>query len=523
MDSNAHSVLWGNSSNNSRGDELEEFVFGNNLTTLNVGNTPTFESGVGKSFIDLTMTNINALNRVQNWRVDEEASLSDHRYIKFVYERGLNSDHWFRNVRKTNWRLFQNVLWNRKDPQNSLMTTSDLDEEAKDLTEVIMEAFNGACPARKALKRKPVPWWNDELTQLRKKVRVSYRSYIREGKPVRHLYKTMIQEYKKGIASAKRDSWKNYCSEVSDIKDIGKLVRCISGRKYNEVGLVKDEGGSYAKTPNEALTKMMDCHFPGSVDTDEPALSSGPLPTEIMDIREVEGIVTEQKVVKAFNSFKSFKAPGADGIRPVFLKNLTPNIIGRVADLYRACLRLGYTPKTWREMKVIFIPKPGKVQYDDVKSFRPITLSSFLLKGLERIVLWKLLGEKLSDPLFNQYGFTKNRGTDMALSDVVDEIEKTVLRGKHAIGCSLDIRGAFDFVEFDTIKDGLMVKGINKQVINWYDQLLRNRVITTDLKGCQITRRPTRGTPQGGILSPVVWNVALDLLTRKFVNKPIKP
>ena len=75
----------------------------------------------------------------------------------------------------------------------------------------------------------------------------------------------------------------------------------------------------------------------------------------------------------------------------------------------------------------------------------------------------------------------------------------------------------------DTIKDGLMAKGINKQVINWYDQLLRNRVIKTDLKGCRITRRPTRGTPQGGILSPVAWNVALDLLMRKFVNKPIKP
>ena len=352
---------------------------------------------------------------------------------------------------------------------------------------------------------------------------ISYRSYIREGKPVKHDYKVMIQEYKRGITSAKRDSWKNYCSEISDIKDIAKLVRCMSGKRNNEVGLIKDETGTYAKTPHEAISKMMDCHFPGSVGPDEATAVSNPLSTEMIDIGEVEEMVSEQKVIKAFHSFKSFKAPGADGIRPVFLKNLTPNIVGRITDLYKACLRLGYTPKAWREMKVIFIPKPGKVQYDDVKSFRPITLSSFLLKGLERIVLWQLLEKQLTDPLFNQYGFTRNRGTDMALSDVVDETEKTVLRGKYAIGCSLDIKGAFDFVEFGTIKDGLMVKGINKQVINWYDQLLRNRIIVADIKGCQVKRRPTRGTPQGGILSPVVWNVALDLLMRKFADKPIKP
>ena len=36
------------------------------------------------------------------------------------------------------------------------------------------------------------------------------------------------------------------------------------------------------------------------------------------------------------------------------------------------------------------LPKPGKPNYDEVKSFRPISLNSFLLKGLERLVLWEL-------------------------------------------------------------------------------------------------------------------------------------
>ena len=37
-------------------------------------------------------------------------------------------------------------------------------------------------------------------------------------------------------------------------------------------------------------------------------------------------------------------------------------------------------------MDVIFIPKPGKEDYSSPKSYRPITLTSFVLKGLERIM-----------------------------------------------------------------------------------------------------------------------------------------
>jgi hypothetical protein len=47
---------------------------------------------------------------------------------------------------------------------------------------------------------------------------------------------------------------------------------------------------------------------------------------------------------------------------------------------------MGYVPAIWHQVKVVFIPKPGKNSYTGPRDFRPISLTSFLLKTLERLV-----------------------------------------------------------------------------------------------------------------------------------------
>ncbi len=54
-------------------------------------------------------------------------------------------------------------------------------------------------------------------------------------------------------------------------------------------------------------------------------------------------------------------------------------------------IRTGYTPSVLWEMEVVFLSKVRKGNYTEPKAYRPITLSSFLLNGLVRIVQWCLL------------------------------------------------------------------------------------------------------------------------------------
>jgi hypothetical protein len=53
--------------------------------------------------------------------------------------------------------------------------------------------------------------------------------------------------------------------------------------------------------------------------------------------------------------------------------------------LLRASLALGYIPMNWRHIRVVFIPKSGKL-LSQAKSLRPISLTSFILKILEKLL-----------------------------------------------------------------------------------------------------------------------------------------
>ena len=82
----------------------------------------------------------------------------------------------------------------------------------------------------------------------------------------------------------------------------------------------------------------------------------------------------------------------------------------RLAMLCNVSLSLGYVPKKWRGAKAILIPKVGKTDYSTPRSFRPISPTSFLLKGLERVVAWHIeeLGV-MDDISSHQHAFRKGK------------------------------------------------------------------------------------------------------------------
>ena len=85
-DSNAHSTLWNCSVDNARGKKLEEFMIKADLVPVNRGNKWTFEGGMGKSIIDVTMVTSRFADRIKNWRVSNRNTFSDHNMMEFEVE-----------------------------------------------------------------------------------------------------------------------------------------------------------------------------------------------------------------------------------------------------------------------------------------------------------------------------------------------------------------------------------------------------------------------------------------------------
>ena len=167
------------------------------------------------------------------------------------------------------------------------------------------------------------------------------------------------------------------------------------------------------------------------------------------------------------------------------------------------------------------IPKPGKKDYHMPRAFRPISLMCFCLKGLEKLVGWEVEGT-MSTLHHNQHAFRKGYSTDSALSSTVSEIEKGILNKRFTMAVFCDIAGAFDTISFDAIKRGMESHNFPTSIINWYMQYISNRLCISKLGGTERVKALTKGVPQGGVLSPLMWAMPFDNLLQRYEGKAAK-
>lgn len=151
------------------------------------------------------------------------------------------------------------------------------------------------------------------------------------------------------------------------------------------------------------------------------------------------------------------------------------HIIGNyIIKIYRTSLKLAYVPKLWQRVKVNFIPKPGEADYTSSKSIRPISLTSTLLKGLERLVD-RSIKEEMNCKEFlnqNQHAFQEGKSTDTALHALTSHIEMTLERKEYLIATFMDVAGAFDNITFEAVQEQLEQLGINESIIKWIKYML---------------------------------------------------
>ena len=151
---------------------------------------------------------------------------------------------------------------------------------------------------------------------------------------------------------------------------------------------------------------------------------------------------------------------------------------------YEGCISSVYTPLTWRKANVIMIPKPNKPDYQKVGAFRPITLTNHLFKTLEKLILWHITETSLKEtPLNrNQHGFRNDSSTESAALQVVTQIEESMHKKKFTVSLFADISGAFDTVTGDAIIEAMVKRNIEKEIIEWYEHYIRNRVATITIQ-----------------------------------------
>ena len=181
-----------------------------------------------------------------------------------------------------------------------------------------------------------------------------------------------------------------------------------------------------------------------------------------------------------------------------------------------------HIPTLWRDSLGIFLSKPGKADYNQAKSYRTITLSPVMLKLQEKVILWHMQHDLniANDINKRQFGFRKGCSTEAALHKVTHTIERRIAKKGYVLGVFLDIEGAFDNVSFKAISEAVKATKVDLATAQWIINMVTNRFITINHKDKSRRVQIRRGCPQGGILSPFLWNLVVDdLLT--FTAKDI--
>lgn len=134
------------------------------------------------------------------------------------------------------------------------------------------------------------------------------------------------------------------------------------------------------------------------------------------------------------------------------------------------------------------------------------------MKTLEKLVDRYLRdGILRSFPIhLRQYAYQPKKSAETALHHLIGKIEKAFDQNCSALGCFIDIDGAFNNVIFVAVAKACRAHGINETIIGWI--MLRSRIVFSYIGLIKISVSVSKGCLQGGILPPLIYCLVKDSL-----------
>ena len=195
------------------------------------------------------------------------------------------------------------------------------------------------------------------------------------------------------------------------------------------------------------------------------------------------------------------KASGIDGVtKEEYDKNIDENIDNLLVKMKT----FAYEPLAVRRT---YIPKAnGKL--------RPLGIPAYedkLVQGAMAEVLNEIYENIFLDC---SYGFRPNRGCH----DVIRYINQTIMNKKVNFIVEADIMGFFDNVDHEWLMKFLQVVIQDKNFLRYIKRFLKSGY----MEGMKYYETD-KGTPQGGLISPILANVYLHYVLDLWVEKLVKP
>ena len=544
-DFNARHMVWGDSVTNDYGKSLFDQL-NHQLFTIHTSKAPTFICENGSSHIDLMIVSNNISKKINPCYTDELVELfsgaplrghvpllttiaGQHRKIADVIEEKLN-------IEATDWGEWEDDL--ERIVMNDMFNINNTDNPSEIwnyIEEKISEVSSSHCKMKKSTHHSK-PYWTPNLTTLCNEMRRARKEYLKRNTDSK---KQRMIETKILFDEERKRTCDNFILEKT--KSLNAAECLEFWKRFNNLFKVRTEKGvdplidddGQLMTENEDIEEILfstffeskhlaigdfDDVFYDAVNNIYSDIKANNYEMEIQDEvqQKLNEEITMKEIKKAIKSTKcGNKSVDNHNMHPKMLHSLGPNALKILMKLFNCCLYQGEW--VWKTAKVIFLKKDGKDTYAVPGSYRPISISSYIGKLLEKILAARLTeflkARNILDP--NQEGFTENRNTVRYLNRLHLETQSDLLENNTVIGLFVDFEKAFDSVW----KKGLIVKmsklHIQGRILKLIDNFLESRKVQLDINGKvgPLQNSNEYGLPQGSALSPVLFKIyLLDIL-----------
>ncbi len=213
--------------------------------------------------------------------------------------------------------------------------------------------------------------------------------------------------------------------------------------------------------------------------------------------------VSEDEVRRALKRVNVRKAAGPDGITVRVLRSCADQLAGLFTSIFNESLATSVVPTSFK--KSIIIPVPKNNNPSCLNDYRPVALTSIVMKAFERLVKSHISSSipVTLDPL--QFAYRPNRSTDDAISHILhSSLTHIDSRNENFVRLLfIDYSSAFNTIVPIKLTSKLTGLGLNTSLCDWIQDFLTGRPQV--VKVGQFTSNSITlniGAPLGCVLSP---------------------
>ncbi|TWW56114.1 hypothetical protein D4764_08G0001010 [Takifugu flavidus] len=234
---------------------------------------------------------------------------------------------------------------------------------------------------------------------------------------------------------------------------------------------------------------------PPSTDLPPPTLPPSTTPIPLLSPSPHPPCFTANQVRGELRKLRPRKAAGPDRVCPRLLKTCAAELGEPLQRVFNLSLELGKVPTLWKTSCIIPVPKKNRPS--ELNDFRPVAVTSHLMKTLERLFLnlFRPQVQHAEDSL--QFAYRDKVGVEDAIIYLLHRVHSHLDKGSGTTRILfLDFSSAFNMIQPLVLQDKLLQIYLTDR-----PQFVRMKDITSDTVVSSI------GAPQGTVLSHILFTL----------------